>query len=782
MSGAASIGARRFRTAAFVVLVIVLAAYAIARVRASADFSAFLPAGATPGQRAMIGQLREGAAGRLLLIELSGAPPQRLAQASRALAAQLSAHSGFGYDANGDPAQQRRDLAFILQHRYLLSATVDAATFTVAGLRAALDRRLEGLYGSAAPLEKELLAADPTGETLAILRHLAPTHAPHSVDGVWFDAGGARALMVASTRAPASDIAGQADALQALQDAQADLGDPSIRLAWSSPGALAVASRARIEHEVRLLSLVSAALIVAVLAWTYRAVRPVLLCAVPAATGLLAGACAVHFGLGRLNAITLAFGATLLGEAVDYPSYLLTQVGHDETPAAARRRVGPLLRLAVLTTACGALALLTSGFPGLVELGTMTVVGIVVAGLCTLWVVADWAPQGLGRALPALRPMRPQPLPLSRPLRWAAVLALLVVVAAVAAQRTPFDDDLAHLDPLPPSFAAHDRQLREALGAPDARSLILVRAATKEDVLERTERLRLVLAQAVAAGEASGFDLASDVLPSAATQARRRAALPPAAQLHDDLAAAIAGTPFRLDTFAPFERDVEAARHAPLLTAGDLAGTALGMRLAALLGQDADGAYAVVPLHGLARPEARAARIAALQDAGVTWLDLRAESSAMLRAYRHQALASTALGIVLIGAVLAIGLRSARRALRLLARVITACALAASLQVAAGVALTNFHLVALLLTIGTGVNYALFAERGLGHAQEASRTLRTLGVVSGTTLCAFGTLAFSSIPVLHALGVTVCTGVIACLAVLAWLDLPARAARPARSP
>jgi predicted exporter len=62
------------------------------------------------------------------------------------------------------------------------------------------------------------------------------------------------------------------------------------------------------------------------------------------------------------------------------------------------------------------------------------------------------------------------------------------------------------------------------------------------------------------------------------------------------------------------------------------------------------------------------------------------------------------------------------------------------------VPLTIFHLVALLLVVGIGVNYALFAERLLREPGEATRVLRTLSVVSATTLCAFATLAVSSHP------------------------------------
>jgi predicted exporter len=172
------------------------------------------------------------------------------------------------------------------------------------------------------------------------------------------------------------------------------------------------------------------------------------------------------------------------------------------------------------------------------------------------------------------------------------------------------------------------------------------------------------------------------------------------------------------------------------------------------------------------RPQALAQRLDAARLPGVSWLDLRAESAALLGAYRRQALVSVALGVVLIFGVLAAGLRDAARAVRVLAPVLAGVGFAVGLLAAAGASLTIFHLVGLLLVVGIGVNYALFAEGARGEPAQAARTLRTLLVVSGTTLCAFATLAVSSIPVLHALGATVVTGVVASLVLVGLATLP----------
>ena len=65
---------------------------------------------------------------------------------------------------------------------------------------------------------QRMASADPGGELLRLVEQLAPQARPRTQDGVWFSKDGARALLVAQTVAPASDI----DAQQNLQTGMND--------------------------------------------------------------------------------------------------------------------------------------------------------------------------------------------------------------------------------------------------------------------------------------------------------------------------------------------------------------------------------------------------------------------------------------------------------------------------------------------------------------------------------------------------------------------------------
>jgi predicted exporter len=79
------------------------------------------------------------------------------------------------------------------------------------------------------------------------------------------------------------------------------------------------------------------------------------------------------------------------------------------------------------------------------------------------------------------------------------------------------------------------------------------------------------------------------------------------------------------------------------------------------------------------------------------------------------------------------------------------------------------HLVGFLLVVAVGSNYALFFERAAPGAEGVERVLASLALANATTVIGFGVLATSSVPVLHALGVSVACGTALALAFAALL-------------
>jgi predicted exporter len=771
---------RRLPLAVWLVLA-AAGAWVAANARYSADMSAFLPDAATPLQRLLVAELREGVTSRLVLIGIEGAPAEGLAAVSRALVKRLEGQPNFAYLANGEARLAAAERDFLFANRYVLSPGIDAQRFEPAALAAALERGYQALASPAGPLVRRTLPADPTGELLRLAATFATEARPATVAGVWLSSDERTALALVQTAAAGFDLDAQQANLvlieQAFAAARTEAGAETAVLRLTGPAVFAVSSRDAIRGDVERLSVLAAALVAGLLLAVFRSVAVVAAAFVPVATGILAGIAAVALGFGAVHGITLGFGITLIGEAVDYSIYFFGQRRAGEPPERALAGIWPTLRLGTIVSVASFCAMLFSGFPGLAQLGAFSVVGLVAALAATRWVLPAFAGGTVAAPLRIAGVLRRWPL--SPRVRLAALLLVTGAAALVVARHQPiWDDDLARLNPISAAEQALDERLRAALGAPDARWLLVVSAPSEDEALEASEALEAPLTGLVGEKALAGFDSPTRVLPSRRTQSARRDALPDEARLRENLRQVVASSPFRPGLFEPFIRDVAAAKVAPPLDRARLHGTAFGLKVDSLLVQRDGRWYAFLPLRGVQDPALVAGRVAAPGAHDVTLLDIRVEAAALLGSYRERALALWGLGLGLIVAALFVHLRSAARVLHVIAPIAAAVAATLAVLLVAGVKLTLFHLVAALLVVGAGSNYALFFEREPPDEAERRATALTVVVCAATTILVFGLLAGSHVPVLRMMGSTVAIGIALSLAFAAFIARPPRAGRP----
>lgn len=747
-----------------------LAGLIAARARYSAGLSAFLPRAPSTRERLLIDQLRNGIASKLIIVAIRGADRTARAQLSRSLALRLRADPRFLTVENGSARTARRDAHFLFAHRYLLSPKVTPERFTSAGLRAAIKSTLALMAVPGGVLAAPTLLSDPTGEMRALLGTLERLHPPRRADGVWVSRDGREALLLVRTRAPGSDTDAQArDIARIRAEFRAARAADRIQasLQMTGPGVFAVDARARITRDVIELSLVSAALILTLLALAYRSVPALALGLVPVISGALAGLAAVALHFGVVQGVTLGFGVTLIGEAVDYSVYLFVQ-SRSATPGGDgaqhwRRTAWPTVRLGMLTSVCGFAALLASTFPGLAQLGLYSLAGVLTAGLVTRFV--------LPRLLPAaftVRDLRPLGEAAGRVLRGGRVAALaLIVLGAVAAavlylhRGRLWDRQLSALSPVPRSAQRLDARLRAALGAPPVGELAILRAPSEQAALRAAEQADAALDALVRRGVLGGYQSPALYLPSRALQRRRQLALPPAPVLRRRLARALAGLPVAPSQLAPFVRAVAAARAAAPIVRKDLKGTAFAAAVDGLLIHNRNAWEALLPLTPAGAGAIDLTRVrAALAPDHATVLDLKQATNALYSTYLTEAVRLSLTGLAAIALLLLVALRSLKRMLRVMAPLLLAVLTVAAGLIACGERLTLLHLVGLLLIVAVGSNYALFLERRTG---EPALTLASLLLANAATVLGFGTLAFASVPLLRQLGQTVAPG--------AWLAL-----------
>ncbi len=780
----------------------------ITQARFVADLTAFLPTRPTAEQALLIDQLREGPASHLILIAIDGhgrdVPDTTLATLSRATAMTVRGDPHFLSINNGEsPAgTAARDRALLFDHRYLLSDRVAPARFTADGLHAALVESLDLLSSSAGLMLQPLITRDPTAELLHLVDTLTAGRDLPTVDGTWVvraQEQGLHALLVAETRAEGADIDGQEAAIAALRAAfdaakrEAGPAAADARLVLSGPPVFAVDARITIERDATRLSIIGAGAVALLLGFVYRSGRALLLGLLPMITGALCGIAVVAIGYGVVHGIALGFGVTLIGEAVDYGIYLFVQGPRGSSGDG--RGFWSTIALGVATSAIGFAALMFSGFPGLQQIGLLSIVGLVVAASVTRWVVPVFLPPDFRvRAMPNLGRLLATLAARGAPLRWVYVALALASVVALFAQRDAlWSRELSSLSPVSIELQRTDGRLRGELGAPDVRDVVVIRAPDEETALRDSERVVAALAPLVANGTLVGIEAPSKYLPSRATQRARQAALPDPATLRRDFAQALEGLPFVKTGFDDFFAEVERERNASPLTRADLEGTSLAPALRALLTPpDSTNATkqwtAVVALRSpsdegptaAGRPTPRALVAAAVAPLSATVdprrgqiraIDIGAETQGLYAGYLADALRLAGLGVLAIVLLLAVVLRDPARLLRVLSPIAIAVVLVAAGHVVFEGPLTLFHFVGLLLIVAVGSNYTLFFDRRVANDGDATDTdaadghalLVSLAIANVTGVIGFGVLGLSSLPVLHAIGTTVAPGALLAL-------------------
>lgn len=766
----------------------------VARSHFTADLTAFLPKTPTAEQQLLVDQLKDGVVSRLILVGIEGGDAATRATLSKALGASLRQDKQFSAVANGESVGLEQDRELLFAHRYALSPAVTPERFSEAGLHDAIAESIDLLASPAGLLLKSLLTRDPTGEIVQLLGQLDSGQRPPSSHGVWASRNGDRALLVVQTNAAGADTDAQETAIttlrQAFSAAQEQVGTATARdarVVMTGPGVFSVSSRATIKEEVARLSLISTGLIATLLLLIYRSLPALVLGLLPVASAALAGVAAVSLGFGLVHGITLGFGTTLIGEAVDYAIYLFVQSenrNQGNTADSSGADTGwvkafwPTIRLGVLTSVCGFAALLFSGFPGLAQLGLYSIAGLLAAALITRYVLPYLLPRNfrirdvtpLGLRLAGLIAFAPR-------LRWPLILLSVAALAVITQHHDRlWSRELGVLSPVAAADQQLDTELRADLGAPDVRYLVVVSASDSEAALQQAERVGRRLDALVEEGELAGYESPARYLPSTATQARRLASLPEADELRRRLAVAVANQPLRAERLAPFIADVEAARRQPPLALADLEGSSLALAVDSMLvrhqeaGQP-DRVTALLPLKApRSGPHANAVDVARIKaalaeeqtaspQAAILLVDMKGEMENLYASYLHEAILLSLAGVGVIVALLTATLRSARRVGQVLAPLFGAVVTVTAGLLLAGQQLTILHLIGLLLIVAVGSNYALFFNQGA----LAPRTLASIFLANLTTVAGFGVLGLSSVPILIAIGATVGPGVVLAL-------------------
>jgi len=728
------------------------------------NLTLFLPEPDTEFERLLHHQLDKSASSSMLFLAFSGLPEDDLARFNQRITKKLRNSKTYRRVTNNAENLDEGLLAFLEKYRYLLTHSDLSNRFSASELKLSLQQRLQGLASSAAPLEKRYLRQDPTGEISGLLNDwqgkVSRHKRPIEINGVWFSDDRSRTLVLVEIAADISQMENQAAAVEELRELYDSMRLPGLEHIMVGPAVYAVETGEDIQDDIKWLTLIAIVLVTLFLFAAYRSLKTVVLVICPLAAGIAVAMATILLLYDEIQGITLAFGVTLIGIAVDYPIHLLACLGGNDTKSQADLvKIWSTLKLGVISTVVAYGAFLVAGFEGLRQLGLFTISGLVSAAIFSRWVLPALA-YGPGQSKPGLNNLNHylktwgQKAPA---LRWTVVVSAFLSLGLLGFSSAPvLHLNVDSLSPVTESRRAEGRLLRSDLGFWYGGSMMMIAKKDNEAVLQYSENIQSYLDALVDDNAIDGYDMASHFLPSRQRQFLKKSQIIDIENLQANLTEALIDLPFRKNTFDPFIDDLRQAKQLDVIELEALRDTAIGEKLSSLLFDFDNVAGGVILLHGI-NDDARMKQFADDHD-GLYYMHLKTASTDLV-AHSIERVALRMLGcIVLIYAMLAFAFKNKNRPLKIMIPSLSAALVTAAILVLSGNPLSIFHLISLLLVVGLGLDYALFFNRLPENDNEWDTTFKSLWVCAVTTILVFGILMFSHTPPLKAIGETVGLG------------------------
>ncbi len=750
------------------------------RLQIHSDLLALLPAPERdPVKAAGMERMAELGQNRLVLLVTAGRA-QRNTQATSIVAEALSQSGAFTdifwrLDDLSSETSRRTVAELVFDHRFHLLAPADGAALErlatnddPAALRHFTARAQARLYGIGLGASASFID-DPLGLSTAYRESLASGLAAPGVrlagDGHFYaQAEGGRRYAVLFARGVDNPFtlpaqAAQMDALtQAREAARSVAPQAQILVSGVLPHAAAATEQSR--SEITTIGTGSLIGILLLMVWAFGSVRPFFLSLAVIGGGCLLALVAIAVVFGRVHVLTLVFGASLVGVAIDYCLHFFAQRWQTPAPAQAVRRILPAITLGLATTILAYGGMAIAPFPGLRQMAVFAAFGLAGAWLGVILLLPACAgrPPRAGSALRLARLwLERGPARLvaghGNRLLWGmgAALAFLSVLAIVFV--TPNDDIRLLHDP-PADLAQAEQQVSRLLGTSTAARAIAIRGESPAHALQAEARLVRALGGPTPIASVSAI---TGAYPPAAEQRRSYERL--ANTLY-----ARGGPVERLLASAGYD-DERISEHRQAFAAQQ--GQELGFErwldspasanLRRLwLGRVGDQWASLVLVHQVHDKQALAAIIDQREQAVA--IDRVAQISDLLGHYRHSTTWLLAAAYLLAWLLLCwpFGVRGA---LRIIVSPMLASAVVAAVFAATGWPFSLFNLLAMILLLGLGADYGIFLRMAGQHAeQDSAPAMLAVGVSAATTLLAFGLLALSATPALHGFGLTLALG------------------------
>lgn len=708
-----------------------------------------------------------------LIVTLEGSDSDAMDRATESLADEFRAKPELAKSAvsrapwEKQPAQLSELLAYLVLNQPPEKIRAITADLSPENAPTRLKGTLEKLADSVSPQEIAMLGYDPFAFTSAFTSSSVFSGSQQSefssADGLF------RVIYVESPKALhnykdtiawVAAIKARAREWQAADPARSD-----IKLGFTGEPAFVADISSTMEWDMSSSGFTTLLIVGAIFWLCYRRAKPLADLMSMLVLIFFVSLAAAGLFLNQLTVIGVGFASIMIGLSVDYGYFLYQKSLHHTGTVRDLQRIGfKNIVWTAGTTAAAFFALNLSSLPGLSQLGNLVGIGVVVGAIVMLTLYAPIAVK--------LRKVEPRVSFLERWLsspkftRAAAwgTLALVLLLAGVLLVKGMPGLDFSARSLRPRKSTAYDALDRLQARLIDDRGLLslIVKGSTADDVLERLRASEAKLSEAKARGEAESFQSA---LPLWAVPQNQRENLPILAGLASEeqrLKQAAVDAGFTPESFTLTSAMIEQWQKwlkspLPIWPENDASQWIFRRTI-----RHGDGQFLAL---GIVHPEPGKsdALSAAIESEGVhltSWDLLGSELQRVIPREFYR----TFVGLVAIVLfMLIIGFRGVRDVFLLVVTMLVVFVALAGAMSLLGMQWNFFNLAAILLLLGTGIDYSILLILALrenrGDVADAQRQLGlVISLCAAAAAAGFGSISWANNLGLASLGKTCALG------------------------
>jgi len=559
-------------------------------------------------------------------------------------------------------------------------------------------------------------------------------------------------LVNAKLKASPFDPMVQKDIILGMKKLERNINEKEVESLLIRTGALFYAANAydTAKEEISTIGLTSLVLVIVLILFSFKSIRPLFLTSLALVFGISCGFTAILLVFEEIHLLTLVFGASLIGVAVDYAFHYFA-VDNSSQGWNRLRKILPAISLGLVSSVVGYLALFSTPFPGLQQMALFCIVGLSGAFITVvlLFPIVELNNKlsvsvlklcnfilSLGSIFPTRK-------------LWYVMWSLPFIAILLSYQQNDNKDDIRQFQNVNLDLKEQENLIKDILQPEASNQFFLVRGKEPQDLLVNMERAQKPLQKLVEEGAINGFLNISEQIPSIQKQ-KANYRLVKELMNSEAYALFLQLGLLTSDDYESIKKDFKNKKYSyvkPDFWFDSLLGGAFSNLW---LGKMGDYYSAIIPISGINRLDE-------LTDISpqILFVDKVSKISQVFKKYRHHSSQLLFVAILLICFMLSFRY-GIRKSILISSSPIFSISITIVVLAILGVPLTLFNTLALFLVVGIGIDYGLFfAESKKANAG----TLMAILLSALTTVFSFGLLALSDTMAIKAFGLTMLFGI-----------------------